>query len=96
MTADTLAWLQRWFRSQCDGEREHDKGVRIDTLDNPGWSVNADIATMSAREPIDVERNDDDWIKCEVREDHFYGCGGPENLQEILEVLRTWVETPAC
>ena len=42
--ADTapLSYLTAWFARQCDGDWEHDLGIRIETLDNPGWAV--DIA----------------------------------------------------
>ncbi len=91
MAIDTLTWLQDWYRSQCDGEWEHDKGIRIDTLDNPGWSVEADIGTVPSPTPVREERSDDDWLRCEVRDGRFYGHGGPGNLEEVLEVLRTWL-----
>ena len=96
MTLHTLAWLQQWYRSQCDGEWEHDKGVRIDTLDNPGWSVKVDIGMIPDPEPIVVDRNENDWVKCKVKDAHFYGYGGPGNLEDILEVLRAWITVPAA
>ena len=40
----TLARLQRWYASQCDGDWEHHSDVEIGTLDNPGWSVDIDLA----------------------------------------------------
>jgi hypothetical protein len=36
---ECVAWIQKWYSAQCDGEWEHDLGVAIGTLDNPGWSV---------------------------------------------------------
>jgi hypothetical protein len=39
VSPDDIEWLARWYAEQCDGEREHDRGVRIATIDNPGWSV---------------------------------------------------------
>jgi hypothetical protein len=89
MEKDTLEWLQEWYRSQCDGEWEHEKGIRIDTLDNPGWSVVADIGTVVESPSISEHRSEDDWLRCEVKSGRFYGHGGPGNLGEILELLRT-------
>ena len=34
-----LEALQHWYESQCDGDWEHEFGVKIGTLDNPGWMV---------------------------------------------------------
>lgn len=31
-------WLQKWYKSQCDGDWEHEYGIKIETVDNPGWS----------------------------------------------------------
>ncbi len=36
ISMDLLTWVQRWYLDQCDGEWEHEWGVKIDTLDNPG------------------------------------------------------------
>jgi hypothetical protein len=38
-----LGWLVRWYADQCDGEWEHDHGVRIETIDNPGWAVEIQV-----------------------------------------------------
>ena len=36
-------WIQEWFFSQCNDVWEHSYGIKIDTLDNPGWSVLVDL-----------------------------------------------------
>jgi hypothetical protein len=38
-----LERLQRWYLGECNGDWEHSYGVRIDTLDNPGWIVTIDL-----------------------------------------------------
>lgn len=43
MSESALGFLQRWYESQCDTEWEHEFGVKIDTLDNPGWLVTVDL-----------------------------------------------------
>jgi hypothetical protein len=40
---DELARLRAWYSARCDGNWEHEHGVKIDTLDNPGWSVVIDL-----------------------------------------------------
>ena len=37
--------LQKWYRSQCNGEWEHAEGISIGTLDNPGWSIEVSLLT---------------------------------------------------
>ena len=92
---DTLTWLQEWYLSQCDGEWEDTEGVKIDTLDNPGWAVEISLVdTEWETEPFEkifVERSEHDWIHCKLEDRRFRGAGGPKNLQEILEVFRSWV-----
>jgi hypothetical protein len=34
---DEIRELQQWYLAQCDGDWEHEWGVQIGTLDNPGW-----------------------------------------------------------
>jgi hypothetical protein len=41
---DPLNRLQSWYESHCDGDWEHDKRIRIGTLDNPGWRVYINLA----------------------------------------------------
>ncbi|MGD8289878.1 MAG: Imm53 family immunity protein, partial [Gemmatimonadota bacterium] len=66
-----LQQLQQWYISQCDGEWEEDFGIRIETLDNPGWAVEIDLEDTSlagvSYPPVKDLDPDDDWIDCEVR-----------------------------
>jgi hypothetical protein len=39
--------LQKWYESQCNGEREHQHGISINSCDNPGWWVKIDVAGTS-------------------------------------------------
>lgn len=38
-----LARLQKWFKSQCNGDWEHHHGISITSCDNPGWWVKIDL-----------------------------------------------------
>jgi hypothetical protein len=39
-----IEWLEQWYEAQCNGEWEHQHGVKIDSLDNPGWWVRISLA----------------------------------------------------
>lgn len=39
-----IKWLQNWYYQLCDGEWEHQNRIRIETIDNPGWSIEIDIS----------------------------------------------------
>jgi hypothetical protein len=93
-----MAWLQEWFKSQCNGEWEHSYGIHIATLDNPGWEVRVDIAQamdVSEIELLSSEKSDDDWIHCKVANGIFSGYGDAKKLSDILQVLRNFVELSA-
>ncbi|MEU0188205.1 Imm53 family immunity protein [Streptomyces sp. NPDC006207] len=38
-----VGYLQSWYLSQCNDDWEHEFGVRIATLDNPGWTLEIDL-----------------------------------------------------
>jgi len=88
--------LMAWYRSQCDGEWEHQHGVRIGTLDNPGWSLDVDLAeTPHAGKSLPqkmTERSEDDWVFVEVKDDAFHARGGPGNLLEMLDLFALFLE----
>ncbi len=93
---NVLPELQRWYESQCNEDWEHQYGVKIDTLDNPGWSVIIDLDDTDLEgkpfqtvEDLEPER---DWIKCWVEDTKFNGVGGPLKLEEILQTFLKWVK----
>jgi hypothetical protein len=95
MSDDILGWLQAWYAAQCDGDWEHDCGVNIATLDNPGWSVEIDLKEALSPDSTLIEgKRDDsetDWLRYEVRDGRFIGFGGPLNLSELLQIFRAGV-----
>jgi hypothetical protein len=96
---DALKRLQSWYARECDGDWEHTSGVKIESLDNPGWSLTIDVYETDLNDrpfPI-IERtatpaNLDDWIYCRVQDGRFFGAGGPSNLGELLEAFLQWAE----
>jgi len=94
--ARALARLQRWYSSQCDGDWEHQFGVKIETLDNPGWLVKVDLKDthLEARQFTAVRRVEDEreWIDCRVSDAVFSGSGGPHMLGAIIDVFVGWAE----
>jgi Immunity protein 53 len=85
---DALFLLQRWYLEQCDGRWEHDYGVKIDTLDNPGWTMDIDLAgtdaPKSSRPRVTTERTEHDWIHWWVEDETFHAACGPANLAEAV------------
>lgn len=94
--AGSIEWLSHWYREQCDGEWEEEHGIRIETLDNPGWLFVVDLkGTDLAGKPFaEVKHNYDhaaDWWQCRVRDGKFEGAGGPLHLETLIGVFRAWV-----
>jgi hypothetical protein len=86
--------LEQWYSKHCDGDWEHNYGVKIDTLDNPGWCVSIDLTGTELEKKcfseIKVERSGNDWYHCSVNENIFIGRCGPSNLTETLNIFLTW------
>jgi hypothetical protein len=91
-----IEWLMAWYRLQCDGDWEHQHGIRIGTLDNPGWSLDVDLAgTPHAGKSLPqkmLERSEHDWVFTEVKDDVFRARGGPGNLSEMIESFAAFVD----
>ncbi|MEU0170014.1 Imm53 family immunity protein [Streptomyces sp. NPDC093516] len=39
-----MRYIQSWYASNCDGEWEHEFGIRMATTDNPGWHIQIDVS----------------------------------------------------
>ena len=87
--ADLLGRIEDWYLGECNGDWEHSYGIKIDTLDNPGWLVTIDLAETKWKDlELDrtvTQRTDTDWVQIESTKSQFIGCGGPRNLVEVLE-----------
>jgi hypothetical protein len=83
--------IQAWYAAQCNGDWEHQYGVSIDTLDNPGWCVTVDLAGTSLEnirfQTYQENNGEEDWIFCDVSGNKFVGMGDPGKLQTILEIF---------
>lgn len=93
-----LAELQRWYASQCDGTWEHSFGIKIDTLDNPGWVVRVDLrgTHLAERpfEPISEEMDGPCWVACRIADGQFEGACGPNMLARVARIFVNWAEGP--
>lgn len=91
-----LEWLCDWYRQQCDGDWEHEFGVAIDTLDNPGWSLRIDLAgTQLTGVPFAAVESEDGGVWFRLWKDDaaiaLQGAGSPEMLPVMLGHFRRWV-----
>ena len=94
--AEIISWLQSWYEGLCDGNREHQYGIKIETLDNPGWHVTIELrlspySNMTGRE-LESDLSESDWFICLIRDQKFEGFGDPKKLSFILQTFREWIE----
>lgn len=93
-----LTRLNNWYQSHCDGEWEHERRIKLRTIDNPGWTIRIGLQdTRLQYKPfakILIDNDDDmnDWIFCNVEEAIFRGSCGPKRLDEMLEIFLDWAE----
>ena len=100
-----LERLQEWYVAQCNGQWEHDRGVMVEALDDPGWQIAVDLAGTDLEdtpfEEFVVERPGDDWVHARVVEfpeltgrRRYEAFCGPGSLTEAVEIFLDWAEYP--
>jgi hypothetical protein len=93
---DNFDWLQKWYESQCDGDWEHEYGIKIETVDNPGWYVVINLIGTECEDhifsPVEFEINEKDWYFCLIRDSNFVASCGSCNLSKVLQIFRSWAE----
>jgi hypothetical protein len=89
--------LQEWYLAHCNGRWEHDHGITIESLDNPGWRVRIDLrgSELESKRFVPVEEGskpgnvfEDHWISCKVEDQVFWGAG--KDLGRILKRFLDW------
>ena len=89
-------WLQDWYRSHCNGVWEHEHGISITTLDNPGWCVVIDLKGTdlegSSMPSHASDQSEGDWVFCKIDAGKFIAHGDPTKLIWIVAFFRTWSE----
>ena len=97
---EILETLQNWYKEQCNGDWEHQSGITIGTLDNPGWEIKIDLIgtkletksfkTISYAIGVDLHPKSNEWMLCEIKDKQFFGFGDPQKLEEILIIFLKW------
>lgn len=93
---NAFEFLANWYQEHCNGDWEHQYGVRIDTIDNPGWQVQIDLAeTQFENLIIDyqlVEKGEHDWFCYSVKDKLFRAAGDPQKLETLISKFREIAE----
>jgi len=91
-----LTQIQDWYAAHCDGDWEHTYGVKIVSLDNPGWWVKIDLIETELEHanftPKVEQRTESDWLHCKIKDRVFDGAGDASKLEVILGVFLDWAK----
>lgn len=92
-----INWLQQWYINNCDGDWEHENGIHIETLDNPGWSITIDL-NGTELEGIEIpytltEESDEIWIGYSIANNIFKGVGSAGELNNLIEIFKAISES---
>jgi Immunity protein 53 len=94
---NAISELQQWYLSNCNGDWEHSYGIKIETLDNPGWKVGIELQETNLQNrsfvSIEIENNDDDWYNCQVKNYSFEAYGDPHKLNKLIEIFLDWAKS---
>ncbi|WP_309505466.1 Imm53 family immunity protein [Streptomyces phytophilus] len=87
-TRDLLRALGAWYADQCDGDWEHEFGVKIETLDNPGWLIQVDLPGTSKEgvilAPELEEDTDGSWLHSSADGRILRVACGPTDLERAV------------
>lgn len=84
-----------WYADQCDGEWEHEFGIKIETIDNPGWSVRVDLVDTDVYgRSLEFSRRelpDREWVMAASDGERFTGASSPGAASEIDRAFEKFV-----
>ncbi|WP_445682235.1 immunity 53 family protein [Radicibacter daui] len=90
--------LQAWYASRCDGQWEHQFGIEIKTLDNPGWCIEIDLEGTGLENRADTfavleETANSDWIHGTATGGKVLIFCGPKNLTAAVSAFVDWANS---
>ena len=93
MNTNNVAWLMDWYNDKCDGIWEHLFGIKIDSVDNPGWSITIDLDdTYFSELPWKYyETNDNDWYGYKIENRKFVASGDPLKLDLLIGIFKSLI-----
>ena len=100
--SELLEFFSEWIFRNCDGLWEHSYGMKIESLDNPGFFVEFDIFKTNM-EKINFQEviwesssdPDSDWLECRVEGSKWRSACSVNNLSRVISIFKNWVEQNA-
>lgn len=93
--------LAQWYKAHCNGDWEHQYGVKIETIDNPGWHIEINL---EGTELLDVPFKDirtgtlaekwseteAPWIIMKKKDKKIDAACSPSQLNTVLTLFNDW------
>lgn len=103
MTQSNLSILQRlsnWYAEQCNGDWEHTWGIKIETLDNPGWEISIDLRETGLENAVftpihepGLEREPSaNFLFAKVEQGKFSAGCSTHRIEEVLAKFLDWAQ----
>lgn len=93
---NNIEQLQAWYGNHCDGDWEHQYGISIENLDNPGWSFKVELNKTNLEHKVfsnlKFDRSETDWVVARKCDGVFECYGGVNNLNEMIGIFLEWTE----
>ncbi|MFJ9810320.1 Imm53 family immunity protein [Streptomyces sp. NPDC101158] len=94
-----MRYIQSWYASNCDGEWEHEFGIKLATTDNPGWHIRIDVSETDL-EGVVVPRErhelpDGGWMITWSDGIAFQAACGPMSLRDVDALFERLAEESA-
>lgn len=97
MPQTAVDFLTAWFADHCDGEWEHDLGISIETLDNPGWALDVRLEDTELEGVVAdwrrVEKSAGSWLHWRSTGAVFEARCGVADLTTALEAFRNFASS---
>lgn len=80
--------------SKLGGGWRDPEGFYITTIDNPGWYFKFNLigTDLEGKDftSIIIDRSENNWINCMIKDQCFQAAGGTNNLIEMFHILINW------
>ena len=97
MNTNNLNWLINWHLRILSRNEHRGNWIQINTLDNPGWNFQTSLSGTGLEnhqfKESYIDRTEDDWVYCYIKDGFFLAPCGPLNLLEALQTFRDWVDS---
>jgi hypothetical protein len=89
-----IKWLNIWIKKHWVQNNKNKNLIKIGTLDNPGWCIKINIIGTELEnknfKDLELNRDENNWLFCRVKNGIFEGFGGINNLMELIHVFQKW------